>query len=1427
MADRKILFRSGANVNEASPSADRARVMGVLSDAATVSLENSGGQTATLGATALTVTVDVAVNGGDLTTTAGTGTLFNTTATTVNVGGAATTVSIGAGTGTTTINNANTVVTGDLAVNGGDLTSTATTFSALNAVVTTLNLGGAATTLSIGSVTGTATINNATTAIAGVLAANGGSMTTDDTTFNLLNTTATTINFGGAATAVEIGATTGTTSVNNSLAVDGDVTLGNASADTVTQNARWGSDFLFTDADRTIGWNSASARTLTFDNAGAGTLAAIVPGTTNETDLGLTATRWKQGWFQGDVTTAGNFVSGGTITVNGTTNTISATGAMTLSTSAGGITIDSAGTTTLSDPVTMSDDLAVNGGDITSTATTFNLLNATVTTMNLGGAATTLNAGAAGSTFATGFNAVTSSQGTVALFNTTTTTLNVGGAATTMNVGNSAGTVTFPGDIALNGGDLTTTATTFNLLNATATTVNFAQAGTSIIMGALTGETRIRNNARVTGNLIVEGTTTTVNSEEVLLDDNHLFLNHSYATASAETGGLVVNYLPIATSTTVATGGFTAGVASTSNPTVITVGSGTFAVGQFIMIYGAANNNNNGLFEVLTHTGTTLTIRGVGVTATVEDFTQNQFTTDTTVAGSITRVTVSTIRSGTDGLWEQGAGATTPVTFTDFSTSTASGWTDDGAVVRLTTVGDIVGIGTATDLGAKLQVVGDTVGDITVLIREVASQTANALQIQDSAGTMISSFNAAGDLIFGNTDHTVGYNSASARILTFDNAGAGTLASIRPGTTGETDLGVTGTRFKDGWFSGDVSATGNLVSGATITVNGTTNTITYSAAGSIVTSAGALTLTGAAGVTTASNFSTSGTGTFSFGSSGAVTAAGNPTFNFGTSLSTFGGATSTSGTATFNGNVATAGTGTFSFGSSGAVTAAGNPTFNFGTSLSTFGGAATVTGTLSANGNVALGDAAADTIAFNGVLTTNIVPDVNDAVDLGSLTGPKRFRSGFYGTSINIGATGTTWNQNTGNIAGTWTGTHTTAATNVAGSFFFHTAGTGGIAGGGVAAGAGGQLSVRSGVGGAAAPGAGNTAGTGGSLSLLAFAGGAGADTNAGGAGGVVSLLAGTGGAGSATGVAGAGGQISITAGSAGTDGGGGGGNGSNVTITPGSASGAGINGSVFINVLNNTVEALTILDVGANRMIALTTTTGAQTIDFGSTGTNPTTIFRGTGAVRPNTNTVAGSSFGASSFGWGAVFMRNVADTATVNLRSSTAAADGALAIGYDPTGNITITATNVSDALGQLDAALVGSGNVTFTAAAGIDSGTVVYVSSNDNCTMAIGTAESTSRVFGVAEAAITAAATGVITTTFGGLIENFRLVNGLTPTANGEIFLSDATAGRGTTTAPTTSGSVIKKLGIIKDASAYVTVTNPFVEAIFQPEPGTLIA
>ena len=106
--------------------------------------------------------------------------------------------------------------------------------------------------------------------------------------------------------------------------------------------------------------------------------------------------------------------------------------------------------------LTLTNNLAVNGGNITSTAATANLLPTNVTALNIGAAASTVNIGnttGAGTTTVKGnlvvaqgdisFNAST----TVGIANATVTTLNMAGAATTVNIGYNSTTVNMLGTI--------------------------------------------------------------------------------------------------------------------------------------------------------------------------------------------------------------------------------------------------------------------------------------------------------------------------------------------------------------------------------------------------------------------------------------------------------------------------------------------------------------------------------------------------------------------------------------------------------------------------------------------------------------------------------------------------------------------------------------------------------------------------------------------------------------------------------------------------------------------------------------------------------------------------------------------------------------------------------------------------------------------
>ena len=94
--------------------------------------------------------------------------------------------------------------------------ASASTVVASGITGTTLPAGLVSSSLtSLGTLTGLTV--SGTTTLAG--------LSTGATTFALVNTTATTVNFAGAATALTIGATTGTTTVRNALTVTGDLTV--------------------------------------------------------------------------------------------------------------------------------------------------------------------------------------------------------------------------------------------------------------------------------------------------------------------------------------------------------------------------------------------------------------------------------------------------------------------------------------------------------------------------------------------------------------------------------------------------------------------------------------------------------------------------------------------------------------------------------------------------------------------------------------------------------------------------------------------------------------------------------------------------------------------------------------------------------------------------------------------------------------------------------------------------------------------------------------------------------------------------------------------------------------------------------------------------------------------------------------------------
>lgn len=231
---------------------------------------------------------------------------------------------------------------------------------------------------------------NANLVVDGTLTVNGCAILTNCTSFNLLPTTATSINFGLEATALSIGSGSGTTTINNQLAtanytfpvadgLNGQVLVTNgagqlsfAAASGIGKTYDISASTTTGGADFNLNSNLPTTDTVKFA-AGSGITVVATDANT------ITITNSDPG-------------SAGVTSITGTTNQIIAsasTGAVTLSTPQ-----DIATTSNVNfASVTTSGDIAVNGGDITTTAATFNLLNTTATTVNEFGAANTVNRG--------------------------------------------------------------------------------------------------------------------------------------------------------------------------------------------------------------------------------------------------------------------------------------------------------------------------------------------------------------------------------------------------------------------------------------------------------------------------------------------------------------------------------------------------------------------------------------------------------------------------------------------------------------------------------------------------------------------------------------------------------------------------------------------------------------------------------------------------------------------------------------------------------------------------------------------------------------------------------------------------------------------------------------------------------------------------
>jgi hypothetical protein len=345
------------------------------------------------------------------------------------------------------------------------------------------------------------------------LAVNGNSITSVSTTFNLLNNNVDTLNIASEAAFIDLGSGTSLVTLANDASVQGDLTVVGTLTGTLTGNASTAS-----------AW--ATGRTIT--------LTGDVTGVSGSFD--------GSGNLSFATTIAANSVALGTDTTGNYVATVAA-GTPGVETSSSGLTIVSVAGEGTATTIAHADTSTLTGaqgtagiaaitvdgyGHVTAVTTATYLTSFsetdTLDTVTTRGATTSNNI-TVGDIAVNGGD-ITTNQTTFGLIDTTATTVNAFGATTTLNLGY----------------DSTAASTTNISTGATATsttkTINLGTGGasgstTTINIGSASGgTTTVNNNLTVTGNLTVNGTTTTVNSTTVTVDDPILTLGGDTAPSS-------------------------------------------------------------------------------------------------------------------------------------------------------------------------------------------------------------------------------------------------------------------------------------------------------------------------------------------------------------------------------------------------------------------------------------------------------------------------------------------------------------------------------------------------------------------------------------------------------------------------------------------------------------------------------------------------------------------------------------------------------------------------------------------------------------------------------------------------------------------------------------------------------------------------------
>jgi len=556
---------------------------------------------------------DIEIRGGDITTDQTTFNLVNTNATTVNIAGAATTTTIGSLSGSTKIQSttvSTSTTTGALQVVGGVGIGGALYVSSIgyvnNAViVTTATLSSqsvvaitAGTDTAVSTSTGSILIWNTSTLQS---ITNRGSSTTNIISITNITAASSTITgalrvsggvgIGGrlyvgdrltiSSTLIAASTITGALVVSGGVGIGGNLYVGGNIIGVITTATN-----ISGGAAGQIHYQSATGIT-GFSNAGTAGQLLISQGTS--APLFVNTTSFTIGYsanvaggdtgsllYQSSPSTT-NFIgigsAGSFLRSNGTTATFVTTASMYVGAAVtatnvvggavGSMIYQSAPGTTTMLPIGTGGYLLTSNGSAPEWTALSGLSAGTATNVAITNdvtSATTHYIAFMNTT--TGDSGVRTSGPTKLTYVPNTGDLGVGGsiriASNTAASSTITGALQVVGGVGIGGniyvgGDITTNQTTFNLVNTNATTVNIAGAGTTVSIGASTGNTNVKNNLIVTGNLTVQGTTTIVDSTVTNIVDPIITLgglanNAPYVVADSKDKGIAFKYWGASTS---------------------------------------------------------------------------------------------------------------------------------------------------------------------------------------------------------------------------------------------------------------------------------------------------------------------------------------------------------------------------------------------------------------------------------------------------------------------------------------------------------------------------------------------------------------------------------------------------------------------------------------------------------------------------------------------------------------------------------------------------------------------------------------------------------------------------------------------------------------------------------------------------------------